>query len=264
MPAGYDKTRYTFLGSTRDVYEAGEGPSVLLMAEMPGITPGVSSFGQRLVADGFHVVMPDLFGRTDAPFSNAASVREIVKGCISREFHTLASHRASPITDWLRELCRHLHQQRGGPVGAIGMCFTGNFALALAVDEWLMAPVLSQPSLPFPLSPSKRRAIHLSPAGLAKVKRRCQGDGLRVLGLRFTKDPLCPAARFHTLSTELGEAFHRVEIDSSWGNPAGIPRAAHSVLVLEYRSAPDHPTRLAYQRLVEFLREQLGVGSPLH
>src|SRR5690606_22373045 len=186
--------------------------------------------GRRVADAGFTAVLPELFGTLGREPSPGYIARSMLRACISREFSLLARHASSPITDWLRALCREVHASCGGPgVGALGMCLTGNFALALMVDPWVAAPVLSQPSLPLPVSRSHRAALHLAPEDLAAVKARAAA-GCPVLGLRFTRDPLCPGERFETLRRELGDAFEAIEIDSSPGNPHGIPRTAHSVL----------------------------------
>jgi dienelactone hydrolase len=142
-------------------------------------------------------------------------------------------------------------------VGAIGMCLTGNFALALMVDPVVMAPVLSQPSLPFPLSPAQRRGLHLAPSELAAVKERVAA-GCTVLGMRFTRDPVVPGARFEHLREELGAGFEAIEIDSSPGNPHGIPRAAHSVVTTHLVDEAGHPTREALDRVLGFFKERLS------
>jgi dienelactone hydrolase len=136
------------------------------------------------------------------------------------------------------------------------MCLTGNFALALMVDESVMAPVLSQPSLPFPVSRSHREALHLSDADLSVVKRRVR-EGCPVLGMRFTADPLCPGDRFERLRRELGAGFEAIEIDSRPGNPHGIPRTAHSVVTKDLVDEAGHPTRAALERVLGFFAERL-------
>ena len=136
------------------------------------------------------------------------------------------------------------------------MCLTGGFALAMAVDPTVLAPVLSQPGLPAPVSKAKRAALGLDAADLARVKQRT-GQGLCVLGLRFSNDRGCPAERFATLRRELGAAFEGVEIDSSPGNSYGIPPSAHSVLTVELVDRPGHPTRAALERVMEFLQQRL-------
>jgi dienelactone hydrolase len=176
--------------------------------------------------------------------------------CVSREF-TLLADRTNPVITWLRALAAQAHAECGGPgVGAIGMCFSGGFALAMAVQPDVLAPVLSQPGLPLPLTPGKRAALGLDPADLASVRART-ADGLCVLGLRFSADRGSPPERFGTLRQELGDAFEAIEIDSSPGNPYGIPRRAHSVLTEFLVDTPGHPTRAALDRVMAFLAERL-------
>ena len=73
----------------------------------------------------------------------------------------------------------------------------------------------------------------------------------------FSAVPAVPEERFATLRRELGDAFIAVEIDSSPGNPYGIPRAAHSVLTLHLVDEPGHPTRAALDQVVAFYRDRL-------
>lgn len=255
--AGFETTSSSFDGVERTVYRRGAGPAVVIMHEIPGITPEVAGFGRRVADEGFTAVLPVMFGVPGKPFSIPYVMGEMARACISREFHVLASGHSSPITDWLRALCRQVHGECGGPgVGAVGMCLTGNFALSLMVDEVVMAPVLSQPSLPFPVSRQHKAALHLSEDDLAAVKRRT-GQGCGVLGLRFTADPLVPKARFDTLHRELGDGFEAIEIDSGPGNPHGIPRTAHSVLTTDLVDETGHPTREALDRVLALFRERL-------
>jgi dienelactone hydrolase len=153
------------------------------------------------------------------------------------------------------------HERCGGPgVGAVGMCFTGGFALAMMVDDIMLAPVLSQPSQPFPVSKRHKADIGISDEDLARVKRRTEA-GQCLLGLRFSNDPFCFEARFETLRRELGDRFLAVEIDSAPGNPSGHPKNAHSVLTHHLVDRPGTPTRQALDRTLAFFRENLGVGS---
>ncbi len=258
MIEGFDRGEFTFDGQTRPLYRAGSGPGVVIMHEVPGLHPTVAEFGRRVADAGLTALMPDLFGDVMRPVTPGYALGQLARACISREFHVLASRRSSPITDWLRALCREAHRELGGPgVGAVGMCLTGNFALALMVDDCVMAPVLSQPSLPFPLGAERRRGLHLSDDDLAVVKRRVREEGQCVLGLRFTGDPLVPAERFERLREELGDGFEAIEIDSSSGNAAGIPRAAHSVLTEHLVDRDGHPTKAALDRTLAFFRERL-------
>lgn len=179
--------------------------------------------------------------------------------CVSREFAVMAARRASPVTNWLRALCRSAHAECGGRgVGAIGMCLTGNFALALMVEPCVMAPVLSQPSLPFPIGAARRRGLHVSDADLVQIKRRVREEGACVLAMRFTLDPGVPAERFAHLRDELGpNGCEIIEIDSRPGNPHGIRASAHSVVTRELVDREGHPTHAALERVLAFFHERL-------
>ncbi len=254
----YEMTTFTHDDLTRPLFIRGHGPGIVVMHEIPGIYPAVVEFADRLVAAGFRVYLPELIGETGRGFSNGYAVQSMVRACIAREFHVLASRGSSPITVWLRALARRAHEECGGPgVGCIGMCLTGNFGLAMMVDETVMAPVLSQPSLPFPLGAERKRALHVSDEDLATIRDRVANKGCKVLGLRFTGDPLCPPERFARLREELGEGFEGIEIDSSKGNAFGIPAMAHSVVTKDLVDEAGHPTRAALDRVLSFFKERL-------
>ncbi len=248
---------FTHDGETGPVYRGGEGPGVVVISEVPGITPYVADFARRVIDAGFTVAMPDIMGRAGKPESPPYMGQVIAKVCVSREFAVFAARGTSPIVHWLRALARDLHERCGGPgVGAIGMCLTGNFALAMSVDPQMMAPVLSQPALPF--QPTQRRSLHISDEDLAVVKGRVRNEGLEVLGLRFTRDPLCPGARFDRLQEELGDGFIRVEIDSADRNTRGRPIPAHSVVTTDCIDEDGEPTQAALERVLDLFRRKLN------
>src|SRR5258708_17350815 len=159
---GFEETGFTHDGVTRPVYRGGSGPGVVVVHEIPGVTPLVADFGRRLTAAGFTVAMPSLAGDPGRAMSGGYVMTTFTRVCISKEFSTWALNRTSPVITWLRALARDLHAQAGGPgVGAVGMCFSGGFALGMAVDAELLAPVLSHASLPLP--PGKRPPRRLGP-----------------------------------------------------------------------------------------------------
>jgi dienelactone hydrolase len=256
----FTKEQFSALGKTRDVFRLGTGPAVIVIAEMPGITPAVAGFGRKVAAIGCTAVLPHLFGVPGAPSSVSTTLRSLGPACVSREFSVWALKKTSPVTEWLRALAAHEHERCGGPgVGAVGMCFTGGFALAMMVDDTVVAPVLSQPSLPFPISKRHKADIGISDADLAKVKTRV-AEGSCVLGLRFTHDPFCFASRFDTLRRELGDGFIAVELDSSTGNPHGHPKTAHSVLTEHLDDRDGTATRAAVDQVLDFFKERLQVS----
>ena len=268
--ADFERTSFTHEGVTRVIFRQGTGPAVIVMAEMPGITPKVAAFARRVSAIGCSVVLPHLFGRPgfdpdpDAhswPATTGYMLSSIVPACVSREFTVMALGRTSPIVTWLRALGASEHERCGGPgVGAIGMCFTGGYALAMATDDRLLAPVLSQPSAPFPVTKSRRRSIDISPDDLAVVKQRCASEGLQVLGLRFKSDRLVPAERFQFLRDELGDAFVAVELEDDDANPDAV-MSPHSVVTEHLIDEPGQATRAALDQVLELFRSRLLVDA---
>jgi dienelactone hydrolase len=261
----YERERVAEAGFEHDVYRKGSGPAVLVLAEMPGVSPQVLGFADHVVALGCTAVVPDMFGTAGRdplkghPRARARySLATMTRACISREFTVLALGRSSPIVDWLRVLGAREHARCGGPgIGVVGMCFTGGFALALASDPRVLAPVLSQPSLPFAINAKHRRAIDCSPGELDQVAERCRRDGLQVLGLRFDGDPFVPAERFAALRERLGDGFIAVELEQSDGHPAGPLPNHHSVLTVDLIDEPGEPTRVALDRVLDLLRAKL-------
>ncbi|MFT3663094.1 MAG: dienelactone hydrolase family protein [Gordonia sp. (in: high G+C Gram-positive bacteria)] len=261
---------FTHDGITHRYYRLGSGPAVVVIEEIPGITPKVIEFARRVAAVGLTVYLPSLFGTdgaspapdgvTDLPRVGATMVRSLTKVCVSREFTVFATGQSSPVVVWLRALAAKAHDECGGPgVGAVGMCVSGGFALAMAVDDRMLAPVLSQPSLPFGISPGRRRNIDISPDDLAKVKVRC-AKGLQVMGARFEGDMMVPSSRFEFLREQLGDAFLGVDLPDSAAAPeALIP--PHSVLTEHLIDEPGQPTRDTLDRVLDFFRTKLGVAE---
>ncbi|BAX94050.1 dienelactone hydrolase family protein [Mycobacterium shigaense] len=245
-------------GYTHDVYRKGTGPGVLLIPEIPGIHPGVLGLGNHLVDNGFTVAIPSLFGEPGRAKTTSSIAASLTRACVAREFAAFATNKQRPVSLFLRALARDLNASTPGKgVGVIGQCFTGGFALAAAVDDSVLAPVLSQPSVPLPLGRARRRDPGLSEAELATVADRATGQGLCAMGLRFSEDPVVPAERFAVLKERLGDAFEVIEIDSSPGNAHGFTKAAHSVLTTEVREVDGHPAYEARKRVVEFLTARL-------
>ena len=248
-------------GRTRNVYRMGAGPAVVIIHEIPGITPLVGAFAHRVVDRGMTAVLPDLLGTPGKAVTLPYALSSLARACVSREFTLFALNRTSPIVDYLRELAVHEHHECGGPgVGAVGMCLTGGFALAMSVEPSVIAPVLSQPSLPFPTNPEHRRALGLSDEDFAVVQRRTTED-LCVMGLRFSGDTKSPAERFVRLRETLGDSFMGVEIDSSPGNPWGYKSSAHSVLTEDYSDEITSPTRRALEGVLDFFTSRLHVAT---
>ncbi|KOG27967.1 MULTISPECIES: dienelactone hydrolase family protein [Streptomyces] len=261
----FTRERFRHEGRSHTVLRSGKGPAVIVMAEIPGITPKVARFARRVRDIGCTVIMPDLFGvagRDPDPAAHGRTgtvvtgLRAVADICVSREFTVLAAGRTSPVVGWLRALAAREHERCGGPgVGAVGMCFTGGYALAMATDERLLAPVLCQPSLPLAVSARNRRSLDISPADLHTVQRRCEA-GLTVLGLRFRGDRLVPAERFALLRARLGDAFIGIELDDGAANPHALT-PPHSTVTEHLVDEPGQPTREALDRVLDHLRARL-------
>ena len=239
---GWDHSTFTHDGVTHATYRQGSGPAVVVVHEIPGITPKVLEFAERVVAQGFTVVMPLLVGEVGRKPSGSYIASSMRKICISREFTTMAMHKTSPIISWLRALARQMHSEVGGVgVGAVGMCFSGGFALGMMVDDIMVAPVLSQPSMPFAVGSNRSADLNLSPSDEARIVERAQA-GCQVLGLRFTGDKLV-GTRFDSLRELLGDAFVAVEFEST-------TKQDHSVLTEQIQEE-------GVTRVLEFLKLKL-------
>ena len=240
--AGWDQSSFTHEGVRHPTWRKGTGPVVIVVHEIPGVTPKVIEFAERVVNEGFTVVMPLLVGEVGRDPSGAYIAQSMAKICISREFTTMAMRKTSPIISWLRALAQQLHAEVGGVgVGAVGMCFSGGFALGMMVDDIMVAPVLSQPSLPFAIGGSRGADLNLSESDQARLVERAQA-GCQVLGLRYTGDKLV-GTRFATLRKLLGEAFIAVKF-------ASISKQDHSVLTEQIQ--PE-----AIERVLQFLHDKL-------
>jgi hypothetical protein len=138
-------------------------------------------------------------------------------------------------------------------VGAIGMCFTGNFALSLMLEPAMLAPVLSQPSLPM-LNPA---GLHIAPEELREVKARMEREDLTVLAYRFAGDSFCRAERFAAYQAALGDRFVGRVLPDSAANPDAPMRNPHSVVTLHLIDREGEPTRQALDEILGFFRARL-------
>jgi dienelactone hydrolase len=222
---------------------------------MPGLHPLVVRFADRVAEAGMTVFCPSLFGKPGKPVSRGYTLATVLGVmCVRREFTLWAKDRSSPVVDWLRALARQAHAECGGKgVGAVGMCFTGGYALAMMTEPAVVAPVLSQPSMPAG-GAKARGGIDASPDEIACARRRFEGEDLSMIGLRFTSDKLVGDARFDRYRQEFGDRFEAIELDDADAAPAIIP--PHSVLTLHLKE--DGPTKAAERRVIQFFRERTG------
>jgi dienelactone hydrolase len=248
------------LQTRKRVYTAGHGPAVVIMAELPGISPHVARFARWVRDAGFTVYLPSLFGRDGAYPEADAGLNVARQVCISAEFRAFSANESSPITHWLRALARLAHEECGGPgVGAVGMCFTGNFGLLMMLEPAVLAPVMCQPALPL----DNPAGLAASPAELALVRQRLEAEDLTVMAVRFSGDRHCHAARFNAYRDALGPRFVAREVDDSAAHPnpppffAQVVGCPHSVMTAHLIDEAGQATRAARDEMLAFLKLRL-------
>jgi dienelactone hydrolase len=247
-------------GVGKSVYVSGSGPAVIVIHEMPGISPHVARFARWLRDAGFTIFMPSLFGR-DGAIGTVEEAETVFRGaCISAEFRTLAGQGSSPVTAWLRALAKQAHEECGGRgVGAVGMCFTGNFALSMMLEPAVLAPVLAQPVLPM----DDPAAIESPAEETDLVRARLEREDLTVLGYRFEGDAFCRAERFATYRRALGERFVGRVLPDEAANKDLPPffqkhvPTPHSVVTVHLRDAEGEPTVAARDEIIAFMKLRL-------
>jgi hypothetical protein len=244
----------------RDVYKRGSGPAVIIIHEIPGLHPLVIRFADEVAKAGMTVYLPVLFGEPGRPVSTGYVLQSLFGAiCVRREFNIWKAGRSSPIVVWLRALAKRAHDECGGRgVGAVGMCITGGFALAMMTEPAVVAPVLSQPGLPAAVfSRTRAASIDASSEEIACAKRRFAQEDLSTIGLRFKGDKISPSARFAFLKAEFGEKFEAIELNDSDAAPSD--HTPHSVLTVDLRE--DGPTKEAEKRVIGFLKERTAALS---
>ncbi|OAR25977.1 dienelactone hydrolase [Streptomyces sp. ERV7] len=247
-------------GTVKTVYVAGTGPAVVLMPEMPGISPDVLRFARWVREAGLTVYVPSLFG-VDGAYPTAEEGREVVRrACVSAEFRAFAGGGTSPVTAWLRGLARRAHAECGGPgVGAVGLCFTGNFALTMALEPAVIAPVVNHPSLPL----DDPAALEIGDEDARAVRDRVVRDGLKVLAYRFDDDRWCTGRRFAAYRKLLGDAFDGRVLAGSSARTDPPPffdevvASPHSVVTAHLVDEDGHPTLAARDEILAFLTDRL-------
>ena len=257
----FEKRKITLNEVTKTVYVAGTGPAVIIMTEMPGISPHVARFARWVRDAGFTVYMPSLFGKDGAIASAEEGAAVFQHACVSAEFRAFAGQGSSPVTLWLRALARYAHEKSGGRgTGAIGMCFTGNFALSMMLEASMLAPVLSQPALPLDATDQ----VESSAQELEAVRARLENEDLTVLAYRFKGDQFCQAQRFAAYSEALGDRFDGRVLPDASANTQELPPffgahvpTPHSVVTVNLIDEEGQPTSQARDDIIEFFKLRL-------
>ena len=258
---GYERFEFDDGRWKRPVFRRGSGPAVIVIHEIPGLHPLVFRFADRVAAAGMTVYLPSLFGEPGKEVTARYALGSMFNAiCIRREFSVWATDKSSPIVDWLRALAKQAHKDCGGRgVGAVGMCFTGNFAMAMMTEPAVVAPVMSQPSMPMPMGDARKAAMGLTADEIAIAKRRFEDEGLSAICMRFKGDPLVPTARVETFKRTFGDAMEVIDLEDADGRLAlGRPHP-HSVLTLNLRDDdPDGATKKAEERVIAFFKARTG------
>ena len=257
----FDPREIELDGITKVVHVAGSGPAVIVMTEMPCISPQVARFSRWVRDAGFTVYMPSLFGRDGAVPNVEEGTATFQRACVSAEFRAFASNESSPVIMWLRSLASLAHKACGGPgVGAIGMCFTGNFALTMMLEPSMLAPVLAQPSLPL----DDPAGIDITPEELVAVRGRLERDDLTALAYRFEGDRFCTAQRFAALSEALGPRLITRVLPDHAANVDVPPffehvvASPHSVVTAHLIDEEGQPTIAARDEILSFFARRLA------
>jgi carboxymethylenebutenolidase len=127
-------------------FYAGSGPGVLFLTDIRGIRPATREMAANLAADGYSVLLPNVYYRTrkppvfDFPFvfgeeKTMQRFSELVTPLTPEAIERDASVFAAEL--------RKLPGVAPGPIGAVGHCFTGMVALryAAAIPEQIAAVV---------------------------------------------------------------------------------------------------------------------------
>ena len=248
-------------GISKIVHVAGSGPAVIVMPETPGISPHLARFARWVRDAGFTAWMPSLFGRDGALPDAEEAIATFKRTCVSAEFRALGAGEPTPIALWLRGLARIAHAECGGPgVGAIGMCFTGNFALSMLLEPAVVAPVLCQPTMPL----EDCAALESGPQELAQARARLERDDLTVRAYRFAGDRFCTAQRFAAYASALGDRFEGRVLPDDAANTKELPpffekviKGGHSVVTVHLIDEAGQPTLAARDKILAFFAQRL-------
>ncbi len=230
---------------THDVYSRGTGKVCVIIQELPGIGQETLALADRFVANGYHVVLPHLFGPLGR-IRVAGNLFQVF--CMRKEFSLFSKNKSSPIVDWLKQLCVYLKDKHNVPgVATIGMCLTGNFAISLMAEDAVLAGFASQPSLPI----LKQDALHLSDQDIQEIKTKLDQVGPMHCG-RFEKDTLCTQQKFDLLEETFNSDNKRIIFHE-------MPGKGHSILTLDFVDEDGHPTKKALADVMNYFDEQLEV-----
>jgi dienelactone hydrolase len=252
--AEYSVDRFRHGGRDYPIYRAGDGPPVLILHELLGLSDETLRLGRSLVAAGFRVVIPEFLPGKGSKLFMLPNFALI---CIRRQFKLWARNESGPFLDFARALCQEEAKDSRG-IGVIGMCLTGGFALSSVADDdgKLKVPVICEPSLPFGFGASQS-ALQMSPEMIAQVKQRMRADNVTGIACRFSEDWKSPCQRMERLRSEFGDLLSYHVIDSAEGNANGQNAKAHSVLTENYIDHPGTGTRQVFDDMISLFQRHL-------
>ena len=191
-----------------DVYFAGNGPAILLIQELPGIDQDTFDLAQSLIDEGYSIYLPHLIGI----FGRKTIVRNTARlFCVRREINMFARGKQSPISTWLRALCGEVKARAGsGNIGVIGMCLSGNFALAMMADDAVLGVVASQPSLPM----FGGFALDMTADDIVECKAAMKAKG-GALAMRYASDPIARRKTMQAIDQAFAPHIKTVEFEGS-------------------------------------------------
>ena len=233
----------------RCVYsQIGKGPPVILLHELNGLSPGCIDFGAELVAAGFTVHMPLLFGH--APMDDA--FLGYFEACLGM-FSCSSGEAVAKPGEWLRRFIDEIGPADGAAanISVIGMCLTGALPLETQLGSKVRAIVMSQPALPFG-GGEKQRSVGVSDVWLEKAKQ----SGVPMLGLRYMEDTICTCERFTYLKLRFGDQFTCLEYHGPDHFKTTLTHRLHAVLTGTFDDAVKKKARAT---VIGFLRDPASV-----
>jgi len=222
------------------------GPPILLLHELPGMTPQCFYLARLLAARGYTIYMPLIVGTPGKTSANFNALKVLISG----DFYAQKDE-TSPIITSLRALRDEIHTRHPTQkMGVIGMCMSGNLPPAFLDCPYVKAVVLSQPALPT-FGDGKESKLALSRSDI----KTARDSHVQMLAFRFTTDKLSPEPRRLKFIETFGKqiTFRALPID----------HPAHAVLTTELFDAPNHakptgPSAEALKELIAYLAVQLA------
>jgi dienelactone hydrolase len=246
---GFAELIHTYNNVEHKIYRTGDGPAVVLLHELPGLTCDDIGLACRIAARGFTVYAPLFFGQ---PGGNS-TVHNYLHQCVApSEFHCSKAWETSPAVLWVRDWMANKLQHSGKGVGVIGMCMTGALPLVLLPLSFVSAAVICQPTFPI-----NSGALDICHEDLDKAVTKAREKQIPVLGLRFAQDHFASPKKFDTLKAAFKKNFVRLTLMG----PANGKKHPHSTLAGDYENASGTPQREAFDRVIRYLDHRLS-GDP--